>query len=60
MPWVVNECGRRGAIGGVGGLFLSIDFVTRLLSCAEQGGRQCHIGFREANCQIGGFEASNA
>src|ERR1700724_76818 len=52
MPWRVNECGRRGATGGVRGVFLSIGLVLGLLSCAEQGGRQCHIGFREADCQI--------
>jgi hypothetical protein len=26
MPWVVKECGRRGATGGVRGLFWSMEF----------------------------------
>src|SRR5579863_4855820 len=28
VPWIVTECGRRGAIGGGRGLFWSIDYFS--------------------------------
>jgi hypothetical protein len=46
MPWVVNECGRRGAIGAGLEFLAFIDCVTRS-SCAFEiwpAAPRCHIG----------------
>src|SRR5271156_2775028 len=46
MPWVVKACGRRGATGGVRGLFWSIVCLT-----SNAAGGKVHIGSRDADCQ---------
>src|SRR5579871_5972389 len=48
MPWVVVECGRRGATGGVRGLLLSI--VLGLTSRAEMAGDISGRRSRIARC----------
>src|SRR5450631_4248653 len=41
MPWVVNECGRRGAAGAGREFFVSIGFVTWVL--VRPGGYSRHL-----------------
>src|SRR3954468_24874213 len=44
MPWVVKECGRRGAMGAANGGVLMADLVTRTSLC--RGHRLYRHGMR--------------
>src|SRR6266478_1053575 len=55
MPWVVNECGRRGAIGGVRGLFLSIVLVLGWYRARNRAGGNVILGFGRRIARSAGF-----
>jgi hypothetical protein len=50
MPWLVKECGRRGAVGG--GLFVSTGFVTKILVRLELDPEKREPVFRKDHAQI--------